>query len=188
MYITLRGLRFVDVGIIYPILGKVLFQISFTNYENILEHNTALVTSGNSGLPRLNSSRKSSVGHTLPTQSPIWVNPMGPITISLGKKCNNVTTPGDNLHISSTKHAFIECMFLPHRLRSLHEGYFPDLIDQHDQHSVPTGIHVNKTRSQQSARAACNAVVSMTLCEIVTIYLDISTPYSSILALCPNLK
>ena len=50
---TLRGLRFVDVGIIYPILGKVLFQISFTNYENILAHNTALVTSGNSGLPRL---------------------------------------------------------------------------------------------------------------------------------------
>ena len=57
---TLRGLRFVDVGIIYPILGKVLFQISFTNYENILAHNTSLVTSGNSGLPRLNSSRKSS--------------------------------------------------------------------------------------------------------------------------------
>ena len=47
---TLRGLRSVDVGIIYPILGKVLFQISFTNYENILAHNTALVTSVNSGL------------------------------------------------------------------------------------------------------------------------------------------
>ena len=39
MHITLRGLRVVDVGIIYPILGKVLFQISFTNYENILAHN-----------------------------------------------------------------------------------------------------------------------------------------------------
>ena len=25
----------------------------------------------------------------------------------------------------------------------------------HDQHSVSTGIHVNETRSQQSARAAC---------------------------------
>ena len=41
------------------------------------------------------------------TQSPIWVNPMGPITLSFGKKCYNVTTPGDNLQISSTKRAFI---------------------------------------------------------------------------------
>ena len=49
MRITLRGSRFVDIRIIYPILGKVLFQISFTNYENILAHNTALVTSGSSG-------------------------------------------------------------------------------------------------------------------------------------------
>ena len=168
MHITLRGLRFLDVGIlIYPILGKVLFQISFTNQENILAHNTALVTSGNSGLPRLNSSRKSS-DIPLLTQSPIWVNPMGPITLSFGKKRYSVTTPGDNLQISSTKRAFIECVFLPRRLRSLHQGYFPDLIDQHDQHSVSTGIHVNETRSQQSAgrsaRAACNAVVSMTLC------------------------
>ena len=125
---TLRGFRFVDVGIIYHILGKVLFQIPFTNYENILAHNTALVTSGNSGLPRLNSSRKSS-DTPLPTQSPIWVNPMGPIPLSFGKKFYNVTTPGDNLEISSTKRAFVECMFLPHRLRSLHQGYFPDLID-----------------------------------------------------------
>ena len=150
MHITLRGLRFVDVGIIYLILGKVVFQISFTDYRNILAHTTALVTRGNSGLPRLNSSRKSS-DIPLPTQSPIWVNTMGPITLSFGKKCYNVTTPGD-LQISSTKRALIECMFLPHRLRSLHQGYFPDLIDQH---SVPTGIHVNETRSQQSARAAC---------------------------------
>ena len=133
MHITSRGLRFVDVGIIYPILGKVLFQISFTNYENILAHNTALVTSGNSGLPRLNSLRKSS-DIPLPTQSPIWVNPMGPITLSFGKKCYSVRTPGDNLQISRTKRAFIECMFLSRRLRSLHQGYFPDLIDQHDQH------------------------------------------------------
>ena len=148
MHITSRGLRFVDVGIIYPILGKVLFQISFTNYENILAHNTALVTSGNSGLPRLNSLRKSS-DIPLPTQSPIWVNPMGPITLSFGKKCYSVRTPGDNLQISRTKRAFIECMFLSRRLRSLHQGYFPDLIDQHDQHdrSVSTGIHVNETRS-----------------------------------------
>ena len=102
MHITLRGLRVVDVGIIYPILGKVLFQISFTNYENILAHNTSLVTSGKSGLPRLNSSRKSS-DIPLPTQSPIWVNPMGPITLTFGKKCYSVTTPGDNLQISSTK-------------------------------------------------------------------------------------
>ena len=61
-------------------------------------------------------------------------------------------------------------MFLPHMLRSLHQGYSPDIeadkIDQHDQHSVSTGIHVNQTRSQQSARAACNAVVSMTLCAV----------------------
>ena len=79
MHITLRGLRFVDVGIIYPILGKVLFQITFTNYGNILAHNTALVTRGNSGLACLNSSRKS-LDIPLPTQSPILVNPMGPIT------------------------------------------------------------------------------------------------------------
>ena len=106
MHITLRGLRVVDVGIIYPILGKVLFQISFTNYENILAHNTSLVTSGNSGLPRLNSPRKSS-DIPLPTQSPIWVNPMGPITLTVGKKCYSVTTPVDNLQFSSTKRAFI---------------------------------------------------------------------------------
>ena len=130
MHITLRSLEFVDVGIIYPILGKVLFQISFTNYGNISAHNTALVTSGNSGLPHLNSSRKSS-DIPLPTQSPIWVNPMGPITLSFGKKSYKVTTPGDNLQISSTKRAFIEWMFLPRRLGSLHQGYFPDLIDQH---------------------------------------------------------
>ena len=153
MHITLRGFRFVHVGIIYPILGKVVFQISFTHYGNTLAHNTALVTGGgNSGLPRLNSSRKS-LDIPLSTQSPIWVNPMGPITLSFGEKCYNVTTPGDNLQISSTKCAFIECMFLPHRLRSLHQGYFPDLVI--DQHSVPTGINVNETRSQQSARATC---------------------------------
>ena len=161
MHITLRGLRFFDVGIIYHILGKVKFQISFTNYENILAHNTALFTSGNSGLPHLNPSRKSS-DIPLPTQSPIWANPMGPFTLSFGKKCYNVTTPGDNLQISSTKHAFIECMFLPCRLRLLHQGYFPDLIDQHDQHSVSTGIHVNETRSQQSV--LLHAVVNLTLC------------------------
>ena len=84
---TLR-LTFVDVGIIYPILGKVVFQISFTHYGNILAHNTALFTRGNSGLSRLNSSRKSS-DIPLPTQSPIWVNPMGPITLTFGKKCYN---------------------------------------------------------------------------------------------------
>ena len=123
MHITLRGLRVVDVGIIYPILGKVLFQISFTNYENILAHNTSLVTSGNSGLARLNSSRKSS-DIPLPTQSPIWVNPMGPITLTFGKKCYSVTTPGDNLLVSSTKRAFIECMFLPRRFITA-SGIFP---------------------------------------------------------------
>ena len=138
MHITLRGFRFVDVGIIYRILGKVLFQISLTNYKNILAHNAALATSGKSELPRLNSSRKSS-DIPLPTQSPICVNPMEPITLSFGKKC----------YTFYPKRAFIECMFLPHRLRSLHQGYFPDQIDQHDQHSVPTGIHVNETRSQR---------------------------------------
>ena len=121
--------------------------------KNILAHNTALVASGNSGLPCLNSSRKLS-DITLPNQSSISVNPMWPITLSFGKKCYNVTTPGDNLQISSTKRASIECMFLPRRLGSLHEGYFPDLIDQHDQHSWSTGIHVNETSSHQSARAA----------------------------------
>ena len=158
MHITLRGLRVVDVGIIYPILGKVLFQISFINYENILAHNTSLVTSGNSGLPRLNSSRKSS-DIPLPTQSPIWVNPMGPITLTFGKKCYSVTTPGDNLQISSTKCASIECMFLPRRLRSVTaSGIFPwsDWL--------PTGIPVNEIRSQQSALAACTQCSAWRCC------------------------
>ena len=66
--------------------------------------------------------------------------------------------------ISTRVSAHCQAILLPCRLRSLHQGYFPDLIDQHDQHSVSTGIHVKETRSQQSARAACNAVVSMTLC------------------------
>ena len=152
MHITLRGLRVVDVGIIYPILGKVLFQITFTNYENILAHDTSLVTSGNSGLPRLNSSRKSS-DIPLPTQSPIWVNPMGPITLTFGKKCYSVTTPGDNLQISSTKRAFMECMFLPRRLRSLHQGYCPDLIDCRpvflSTKLVLSRVHVPPARSAQ---------------------------------------
>ena len=145
MHITLRGLRVVHVGMIYPILGKVLFQISFTNYVNILAHNTVLVTSGNSALPRLNSSRKSS-DIPLPTQSPIMVNPT-----KFRQEMKQRDNPGDNFQISSTKR-FIQCMFLPHRLRSLHQEYFPYLIDHH---SVPTGIHVYETRSQQSARAAC---------------------------------
>ena len=148
MHITSRGLKFVHVGIIYPILGNVVFQISVTHYGNILAHNTALVTRGNSGLPRLNSSRKSS-DIPLSTQSPIWVNPMGLITLSFGKKCYNVTTPGDCKKLAAQN----VLSFLPHRLRSLHQGYFPDLIN--NQHSVPTGIHVNETRSQQNARAAC---------------------------------
>ena len=129
MHITLRGLRVVDVGIIYPILGKVLFQISFTNYENILAHNTSLVTSGNSRLPRLNSSRKSSDIHTPSNPVTNMGKSHGPITLTFGKKCYSLTTPGDNLQISSTKRAFIECIFLPRMLRSLHLGYFPDLID-----------------------------------------------------------
>ena len=155
MYITLRGLRVVDVGIIYPILDKVLFQISLTNYENILAHNTSLVKSGNSGLPHLNSSRKSS-DIPLPTQSPISVNPMGPITLTFGKKCYSVTTPGDNLQISSTKRASIECMFLPRRLRLLHQGYFPDLIN-----CRPV---FNEIRSQQSERAACTQCSAWRCC------------------------
>ena len=98
------------------------------HFGHVYWDNTSLVTSGNSRLPRLNSSRKSS-DIPLPTQSPIWVNPMGLITLTFGKKCYSVTTPSDNLQISSTKRAFIECIFLPRRLRSLHLGYFPDLID-----------------------------------------------------------
>ena len=145
MHITLRGLRFVDVSIIYPILGKVVFQISFTHCGNILAYNIALVTRGNFGLPRLNSSRKSS-DIPLPTQLPIWVNPMGPITLSFSKKCYNVTTPDDNLQISSTKRAFIECMFLPpgsgHCIRNISLIWW-------------IKNHVNETRSQQNARAAC---------------------------------
>ena len=112
-------------------------------------HITSLVTSGNSGLPRPNSSRKSS-DIPLPTQSPIWVNPMGPITLIFGKKCRySLTTPGDNLQISSTKRAFIECMFLPRRLRS---------------DWLPTGIPVNETPSQQSARAACTQCSAWRCC------------------------
>ena len=128
MHITLRGWRVVDVGIIYPILGKVLFQISFTNYENILAHNTSLVTSGNSRLPRLKFFTEI-VGHTPSNPVTNMGKSHGPITLTFGKKCYSVTTPSDNLQISSTKRALIECIFLPRRLRSLHLGYFPDLID-----------------------------------------------------------
>ena len=157
MHITSRGLRFVDVGIVYPILGKVVLQISFTHFGYILAHNTALFTRGNSGLPRLNSSRKSS-DIPFPTQSPIWVNPMGPITLSFGKKCYNVTTPGDNLQISSTK-----CVFnLTAQAQVTASGIFP-WSDWSLEHSLLNGIHVNETRSQQSARAA---VVSMTMCAV----------------------
>ena len=161
MHITLRGLRVVDVGIIYPILCKVLFQISFTNYENILAHNTSLVTSGNSGLPRLNSSRKSS-DIPLPTQSPIWVNPMGPITLTFGKKCYSVTTPGDNLQISSTKRAII----LTAQAQVTASGYFPDLIDQ--QSTLISADRYSCQRNLFSAECTCrlHAVVSMTLCAV----------------------
>ena len=161
MHITLRGLGVVHVGIIYPMLGKVLCQISFTNYENVLAHNTVLVTSGNSALPRLNSSRKSS-DTPLPTQSPIWVNPMEPIPLSFGKKCYNVTAPGDNLQISSTKRAFVECMFSPHRLRSLHQGYFPDLIDCRpvfmSTKLVLSRVHVPPARSVQHDAVALHCL------------------------------
>ena len=160
MHITSRGLRFVDVGIIYPILGKVVFQISFTDYGNILAPNTALVTRGNSGLPRLNSSRKSS-DIPLPTQSPIWVTPMGPITLSFGKKCYNVTTPGDNLQISSTKRAFI----LTAQAHVTASGYFSDLIDQQstlsaDRYSCQWNSFSAKCTS------GLHAVASMTLCAV----------------------
>ena len=160
MHITLRGLRVVDVGIIYPILGKVLFQISLTNYENILAHNTSLVTSGNSGLPRLNSSRKSS-DIPLPTQSSIWVNPMGPITLTFGKKCYSVTTSGDNLQISSTKRAFI----LTAQAQVIASGYFPDLIDQQ---STLSADRYSCQRNSFSAECTCrlHAVVCMTLCAV----------------------
>ena len=151
MHITLRGLRVVDVGIIYHILGKILFQITSTNYENILAHKTSLVTSGNSGLPRLNSSRKSS-DIPLPTQSPIWVNPMGPITLTFGKKCYSVTTPGDNLQISRTKRAFIEYILTT-------QGYFPDLIDCRpvflSTTLVLSRVHVPPARSAQHDAEHC---------------------------------
>ena len=166
MHITLRGLRVVDVGIIYPILGKVLFQISFTNYENVLAHNTSLVTSGNSGLPCLNSSRKSS-DTPLPTQSPIWVNPMGLITLTFGKKCYSVTTPGDNLQISSTKRAFIECMFLTTQAQVTASGIFP-WSDR-----LPTGIPVNEIRYQQSARAASTQCSAWRCCVVL---FDVNKP------------
>ena len=156
MHITSRGLRFVDVGIIYHILGKVVLQISFTHYRNILAHNTALFTRGNSGLPRLNSSRKSS-DIPFPTQSPIWVNPMGPITLSFGKKCYNVTTCK-----LAAQNVF---SFLPHRLRSLHQGYFHDLIDQQ---STLSADRYSCQRNSFSAECTCrlHAVVSMTLCAV----------------------
>ena len=95
----------------------------------------------------------------LPTQSLIWVNPMGPITLSFGKKCYNVTTPGDNLQISSTKRAYVECMFSPHRLRSLHQGYFPDLIDCRpvfmSKKFVLSRVHVPPARSAQHDAVRC---------------------------------
>ena len=163
MHITLRGLRFVDVGIIYPILGTVVFQISFT-HGNILAHNTALVTRGNSGLPCLNSSQKSS-DIPLPTQSPIWVNPMGPITLSFDKKCHNVTTPGDNLQISSTYMLSLNaCSYRAGSGHCIRDIPLIWLINMINTQCRPAFIgYVNETRSQQSSRAACNAVVSMIL-------------------------
>ena len=73
---------------------------------------------------------------------------MGLITLTFGKKCYSVTTPGDNLQISSTKRAFIECMFLTTQAPVTASGIFP-WSDR-----LPTGIPVNEIRYQQSARAA----------------------------------
>ena len=148
MHITSRGLRFVDVGIIYHILAKVVLQISFTHYGNILAHNTALFTRGNSGLPHLNSSRKSS-DIPLATQSPIWVNPMGPITLSFGEKCYNVTTPGDNMQISSTKCVFI----LTAQAQVTASGIFP--WSDWSTLSADRYSCQRNSFSAESARAAC---------------------------------
>ena len=62
----IRGLKFVDVGIIYPILDKVLFKISYTNYENILAHNTALaeIVGHTSPNPVTNMAKSHGAHHT----------------------------------------------------------------------------------------------------------------------------
>ena len=91
MHITIRGLRFVDVGIIYPYWTKICFK-SHSQTTKIFQYMILpLLQVIILGLPRLKSSRKSS-DIPLPIQSPTWVNPMGPITLSFGKKCYNVTT------------------------------------------------------------------------------------------------
>ena len=72
-----------------------------------------------------------------------------------------MTTPGDNLQISSTKRAF----FLTAQAQVTASGYFPDLIDQKstlsaDRHSCQ--------RNSFSAECRCrlHAVVSVTLCAV----------------------
>ena len=55
--------------------------------------------------------------------------------------------------------------FLPHRIRSLHQGYFPDLIDQQ---STLSADRYSCQRNSFSAESTCrlHAVVSMTLCAV----------------------
>ena len=57
------------------------------------------------------------VGHTPSNPVTNMGKSHGPITLTFGKKCYSVTIPSDNLQISNTKRAFIECIFLPRRLR-----------------------------------------------------------------------
>ena len=130
-----------------PYTGQSCVSNLSHTLRKYLAFNTALVTRGNSGLHRLNSSLKSS-DIPLPTQSPKWVTPMGPIKLSFGK---TTWQP----RVTTCKLAAENVLsFLPHRLRSLHQDISLIWLIK-NQHSVPIGIHVNETRSEQSARAAC---------------------------------
>ena len=147
-----------------PYTGQSFVSSLIHKLRKYWAHNTALVTSGNSGLPRLNSSRKSSDIYPLPpTQSPIWVNPMGPIKLSFGKKCNNVITPGDKLQIyKQHKTCFYWMHVLTVQAQVTASGIFP-WSDWSTWSTLSVDRH---QRNSFSAECTCrlHAVVSMTLC------------------------
>ena len=98
------------------------------------------------------------MGHTPPTTVTNMGKSHGAHHTKFRQEMLQRDNPDDNLQISSTKRAFIECMFLPRRLRSLHQGYFPDLINMINTRCRPAfmstrlvlgRVHVPPARSGQ---------------------------------------
>ena len=98
------------------LLGKVYFKFLFTNYENIFIYHSALVTSGNSGLPRPKSSRKSS---SQPSHQ-CGENMGSPSLLSFEKKCDTGVTTSSPMDVYR--------MHVQYKL--LHHGYLTDLMGQ----------------------------------------------------------